>query len=56
MQSFELIEVGVFLISLASGDLLERKMIYLVRLLDNTWSVVRFSTLTYGFRPKNVLI
>jgi len=52
MQSFELLEVGVFLISRASEELLERTMIYLVLLLDNTWSEVRFSAFTYGCRRK----
>ena len=56
MQSFELLEAVVFLISRASGDLLERKMIHLIRLLDNAWSKVRFTALTYGCRAKNLLV
>jgi hypothetical protein len=52
MQSLELLEEGVLLISLASGDLLGGKMIHLVRLLDNDWSKVRFLALTYGCRAK----
>jgi hypothetical protein len=52
MQLFDLLEAGVFLISRASGDLLEGKMIHLICLLDNVWSKVRFSALTYGARAK----